>query len=79
MTIFIATSAGFVTITVGVAGCVRWIFKRGQISGKEQAVLEADRLAQVKAQAEWQDKVRALEAQVAQIQAELDLIRPQKP
>ena len=31
------------------------------------------------AQAEWQDKVRALEAQVAQIQAELDLIRPQKP
>jgi hypothetical protein len=50
-----------------------------QISGKEQAVLEAARLAQVKAPAEWQDKVRALEAQVAQIQAELDLIRPQKP
>lgn len=79
MTIFIATSAGFVTITVGVVSCVRWIFRRGQIAGKEQAVREADRLAQVKAQAEWQDKVRALEAQVAQIQAELDSMRSQQP
>jgi uncharacterized protein YlxW (UPF0749 family) len=75
MAIFIATAAGIVTIAIGATGCVRWIYKRGQASGKAQAALEAERVAQIEAQARAQAKVEALEAQVAQIQAELDSMR----
>ena len=70
MTIVIATVAGIVTIALGVAGCVRWIYRRGQMSGRAQAALEAERRAQAEAQAEAQAKVKSLEAQVAQIQDE---------
>jgi len=70
MTIFIATAAGIVTISLGATGLVRWIFRRGQASGRKQAALEAERLAQAAAQAEAQAKVKALEGQVAQIKDE---------
>jgi len=70
MTIFIATVAGIVTISIGVAGCVRWIYRRGKASGIAEAALEAERLAQAEAQAQAQAKVKALEAQVTQIQDE---------
>jgi hypothetical protein len=79
MAIFIATAAGIVTIAIGATGLVRWIYRRGQASGKKQAALEAERLAQIEAQAQAQAEVQALKAQVAQIQAELDLIRAQSP
>jgi hypothetical protein len=68
MAIFIATLASVVTIALGTAALVRWIYRRGQASGRQQAALEREKLAQAAAQAEAKDKVKALEARVAQIQ-----------
>jgi len=75
MIIIIGVAAGIVTIAIGVCGSARWIYRRGQESGKAQADREADRRAQAEAQA----KIQTLEASIRDIQAELDRVRVRRP
>jgi len=75
MIIIIGVAAGIVTIVIGVCSGARWIYRRGQESGREHADREADRRAQAEAQA----KIQTLEASLRDIQAELDRSRVRRP
>jgi hypothetical protein len=74
MEIIISVLASIVTILVGIGGGGRWIYRRGQESGKAQAEREAER----RAQAEAHEKIKTLEGELLEIRAELDLIRTRR-
>jgi hypothetical protein len=75
----IVVAAAVVTIAIGVSGCVRWIYRRGQQSGIAQTMLETERSAHAAALAEAQAEVKALKARVAEIQSELESMRGRRP
>jgi len=75
MIITIGVAAAIVTIAIGVASGIWWVYRHGQDSGKAQAEYRAARRAQAEAQA----RIQIMEAKLAEIQAEMDRIRPRRP
>jgi type VI protein secretion system component VasK len=66
---------GAATALTVIGAYTSWVYRRGQHSGRA----EAEREAGQRAQAEAAEKVKALEAQLAAIQAELNSLRPKRP
>jgi uncharacterized protein HemX len=89
----IVVVAAIVTIAIGVASGIRWIYRHGQEAGEAKAEHQANLRVQAEAQAkiqamearlaenqaETQAKIHTMEAKVAEIQAEMDRTRPRRP
>jgi hypothetical protein len=62
------------TVLAAIAGLLWWVFRQGRSVGREEAKREAG----LQAQADATAKVSLIEAQLIELQAELDSLRPKR-
>lgn len=67
-------ATAIVTVALGISYLIRWIYKRGQVSGKALAEREANRHDQVMAGA----RVAELEERLREVQTQLDALRSRR-
>jgi hypothetical protein len=64
-------AGSLVAAIAALIGCVKWIFRRGEASGRAQMAHRAERKAQAQAEA----SLRAMAERMAELESELECMR----
>jgi len=67
----VTIASSLVAVIVGLISCVKWIFRRGEASGRAQLEHRAER----RAQAQGEASLRVMAERMAELESELECMR----